>query len=846
MMGYRLVKQDLEEAIYVRKDEPRTLVFKLLNGMYVLQQTKSNQHNKLNHAGFDEVAKIIKRIMNHDEDSTTSQHKCEGCMQGQAKRVSYRNQNHFVAPKPLESLSADLCGPITPKKIHGQKYTSVFTDHASRFIFACLLKSKDETVLHLDELTSELDNQRRDSRISNIYSDGGGEYTSASFRAACTARGIKQKFTNAHTPEENHLAEKTNEYLFNKVRVYMTMSGLPAQLWGYALDHVVYVYSNTPQELLNQRTPYEVLFAKPSRLHMLKTFGCLAYMYVPKSERASKLSNPAVPCVFVGYAKDKLGYLMYNPKKRTIQTSHSVKFDETKLRNARMFLDQDFKAGRLVIPSHDSTGKLALDDEIYKARFTTDQEEAPILESTDKFDGDSAAPNTQSGKRVATRKSARTIKKPKIYEVNSVSNKIVEPQTFRDVDKSEYRRDWIEATNTEYQAMLHNSVWELVPLPADRKALKCKWVWKAKYDADGSLERFKARLCLKGYLQIAGVDFTDTYAPVLRLDSLRLLCALVATLDLETAQLDVNTAFLNGDLDEDIYMEQPERYQVEGKTHLVCKLNKSIYGLKQAPRQWNKKLNDHLASIGFKRCHKEQCIYVMVNNEDRSITYLAVYVDDIVIATSCKKALDAVRSDLTRTFEMSDKGELNFLLGMRIERDRSARTVKISQSTFVEELLVKFHMQGCDSEPTPQGLPADVRPNDNANNLPYRSLTGALQYLVTATRPDIAYAVRFLSSHNHDYNRSHWRMAKRVLKYLQGAKHLGIKYDGGASARPKAFSDADFANDKQDSKSITGSVITMGGGAITYMSKKQSLVGQSTTEVEYRCGGDCEEPNMVA
>ncbi|KAH9112159.1 hypothetical protein AeMF1_013477 [Aphanomyces euteiches] len=500
-----------------------------------------------------------------------------------------------------------------------------------------------------------------------------------------------------------------------------------------------------------------------------------------------------------------------------------------------MFLDQDFKAGRLVIPSHDSTGKLALDDEIYKARFTTDQEEAPILESTDKFDGDSAAPNTQSGKRVATRKSARTIKKPKIYEVNSVSNKIVEPQTFRDVDKSEYRRDWIEATNTEYQAMLHNSVWELVPLPADRKALKCKWVWKAKYDADGSLERFKARLCLKGYLQIAGVDFTDTYAPVLRLDSLRLLCALVATLDLETAQLDVKTAFLNGDLDEDIYMEQPERYQVEGKSHLVCKLNKSIYGLKQAPRQWNKKLNDHLASTGFKRCHKEQCIYVMVNIEARSITYLAVYVDDIVIGTSCKKALDAVRGDLTRTFEMSDKGELNFLLGMRIERDRSARTVKISQSTFVEELLVKFHMQGCDSEPTPQvqGLPADVRPNDNANNLPYRSLTGALQYLVTATRPDIAYAVRFLSSHNHDYNTSHWRMAKRVLKYLQGTKHLGIKHDGGASARPKAFSDADFANDKQDSKSITGSVITMGGGAITYMSKKQSLVGQSTTEVEY-------------
>ncbi|KAH9100219.1 hypothetical protein LEN26_016065 [Aphanomyces euteiches] len=291
---------------------------------------------------------------------------------------------------------------------------------------------------------------------------------------------------------------------------------------------------------------------------MPKTFGCLAYMYVPKSDRASKLSNPAIPCVFVGYAKEKLDYFLYNPKKCTVQTSRSVKFDKTKLRNANRFLHQDFKAGRLVIPSHDSTGKLVLDDEIYKARFTTDQEEAPILETTDKFDGDSAAPNAQSRKRVATRKSARTIKKTKIYEVNSVSNKSAEPQTFRDVDKSEYRCDWVEATNTEYQAMLHNKVWDLVPLRADRKALKCKWAWRVKYDADGSLERFKACLCLKGYLQIAGVDFTETYALVLHLHSLRLLCAPVAMLDLETAQLDVKTAFLNGDLDEYIYVEHPE------------------------------------------------------------------------------------------------------------------------------------------------------------------------------------------------------------------------------------------------------------------------------------------------
>jgi hypothetical protein len=159
----------------------------------------------------------------------------------------------------------------------------------------------------------------------------------------------------------------------------------------------------------------------------------------------------------------------------------------------------------------------------------------------------------------------------------------------------------------------------------------------------------------------------------------------------------------------------------------------------------------------------------------------------------------------------------------------------MNQAKFVNDLLVKFQMEGCDSEPTPQvqGLPAESKQTEEDINLPYRSLVGALQYLVSATRPDIAFAVRFLSSHNHDYTKAHWKMAKRVLKYLKGTLTLGLQYGGNVSATPVAYSDADFANDKEDSKSISGSIVMLGGAAITYMSKKQSLVGQSTTEVEF-------------
>ena len=184
----------------------------------------------------------------------------------------------------------------------------MYIDQASRFIWGRLLTTKDDATLHLGELADSMTSEHPDIRIRRLYTDGGGEYTSATFRAACDARGITQKFTNKESPEENHLAEKANEYVFNKIRVLLTMTGLP--LWGYCFSYVVYVYSHTPQSLLLDKTPHECLHQRASRLYMLKAFGCLCYKFIPKSERPSKLSNPAVPEVFLGYAADHLSYLV--------------------------------------------------------------------------------------------------------------------------------------------------------------------------------------------------------------------------------------------------------------------------------------------------------------------------------------------------------------------------------------------------------------------------------------------------------------------------------------------------------------------------------------------------------
>ncbi|KAH9103708.1 hypothetical protein AeMF1_020022 [Aphanomyces euteiches] len=404
-----------------------------------------------------------------------------------------------------------------------------------------------------------------------------------------------------------------------------------------------------------------------------------------------------------------------------------------------------------------------------------------------------------------------------------------------DVARSPHASEWYAAMQSEYNSMMANRVWILTSLPNGRKALKSKWVWKVKYLPSGDVERFKARLVIKGFLQIAGVDFTGTFAPVLRLESLRVFCAMIALLDLNTVQIDIKTAFLHGDLDEEIYMAQPEGFVDPDRPNDVCLLKKSLYGLKQAPRQWHKKLHEFLRSINFKQCFKDQCVYVKSNSQIGTTTYLAVYVDDIVIAGRDKTELTSTTDLIKTSFEVTNKGELEYILGIHVIRDRSLKTLRIHQEKFVIELLDRFHMAHCYPVRTPQASGAETTTDLAADkrNVPYQNLVGALQYLVSATRPDIANAVRFLASHNHDYTQTHWRMAKRVLQYLKGSASLGLTYDGTKNSHPNAFSDADFANDLQDSKSISGTVITLACAAVIFSSRKQCLVGHSTTEVQF-------------
>lgn len=298
------------------------------------------------------------------------------------------------------------------------------------------------------------------------------------------------------------------------------------------------------------------------------------------------------------------------------------------------------------------------------------------------------------------------------------------------------RKKWIEAEQEEMNSIKKNQTWTLTELPAGRQPIGCKWVYKIKFNADGKLEKYKARLVAKGYTQQYGVDYTETFAPVARFASIRALLAIGAFYDLEIDHLDVNTAFLNGDIDCEAFMIQPEGYEEPDKEHLVCKLNKSLYGLKQAGRKWYEKIHHELSSLGFNYLQTDNCIYVGTKSEN--IIIIALYVDDLLLESNSRAELNELKGKLTAIFEMKDLGEIKSILGLKIQRDRTRRTIKISQTEYIKNILKHYNMSECSQKTqTPMNsgtilMKSETGENEVDQKL-YQAIVGSVMYLMRHT-----------------------------------------------------------------------------------------------------------------
>lgn len=392
--------------------------------------------------------------------------------------------------------------------------------------------------------------------------------------------------------------------------------------------------------------------------------------------------------------------------------------------------------------------------------------------------------------------------------------------------------EWRKAVQEELMALQKNGTWELTVLPEGKKTVGCKWVFVIKHKADGSVERYKARLVAKGFTQSYGIDYEETFAPVAKLNTVRVLLSIAVNLDWQLHQMDVKNAFLNGDLLEEVYMDSPPGLEAEFGNK-VCRLRKSLYGLKQSPRAWFEKFTRSVKEFGYHQCQTDHTLFVN-HGENGSITILIVYVDDIIITGNSIDEIQKLKGFLGKQFEIKDLGNLRYFLGMEVAR--SKKGICVNQCKYVIDLLKETGMTDCKPAETPMdsttklGLLEGSPPVDKGR---YQRLVGKLIYL-SHTRPDISFAVSMVSQFMHNPNEEHMGAVQRILRYLKMTPGQGIWFRKNECRDVSIYTDADWAGSILDRRSTSGYCSFVWGNLVTWRSKKQSVVSRSSAEAEFR------------
>ena len=614
-------------------------------------------HERLGHVNYKSIQRLMN--MNMIPKYKLSKDKCEVCVQAKlTKRPSPQVER---TTEPLGLIHTDLCDLKYVQTRGGKKYFVTFIDDSTKYCYVYLLRSKDEALDKFKEYKLEVENQLS-KKIKIIRSDRGGEYNEP-FNVFCREHGIVHQTTAPYSPESNGVAERKNRTLKEMMNALLGESGLAQNMWGEALLTSNYILNKIPNKVTG-KTPYELWKGNVPSYKYLKVWGCLAKVAVPPPKKVT-IGPKTVDCIFIGYAHNSSAYrfLVY---KSDIPDIHVNTVMES--RNASFFEN--------VFPCKDKE----------HPKRTREQSEANTSGKTPEEDNDEP------------RRSKRA-RKEKSFGDEFVTTFLLEnePRTFKEAMSTPDAPSWKEAVKSEIDSIMQNHIWELVDLPQGCKALGCKWIFKRKLKTDGSIEKHKARLVVQGFRQKEGLDFFDTYSPVTRITSIRMLIAIAALRNLEIHQMDVKTAFLNGDLEEEIYMKQPEGYIVPGQENKVCRLVKSLYGLKQAPKQWHEKFDHVMMTNGFSINECDKCIYI--KDTSNGYVLLCLYVDDMLIIGSNADIIKHTKQMLCKQFDMKDLGLADVILGIKITRHSEG--IILSQAHYAEKILDRFKNYSSGTAKTP-------------------------------------------------------------------------------------------------------------------------------------------------
>ena len=781
---------------------------------------------------------------------------CEGCMLGRQARESFPTSSSKEV-EPLALVHTDLCGPMKVPSLGGAKYFMILTDDATGYKQVYFLKSKDQALAKFKEYKASVESLT-DHKIKRLRSDRGKEFVNKAFCAFMDQHGIARSRSAPYTPQQNGVAERANRTIMEAARSMLHGKGLPSHLWAEAVAAAVFVRNIAPVKFLDNMTPAEAFLGKKPNASYLRAFGCKAYVHIPDAKR-TKLDPKSHVCVFTGYDMESKAYRFYDPAKNTIVISRDVAFDEggVSLQPLPTQVDDPFP---LLAPIQKLSEGFA--------DMTTSMQ-ASAAPGTEVSAGQNGTPHREEGGVPSETPSAEegehsdwitegprgvrplssffggpaTQQAREQAAVAYADSSIIErafvaiddtPTTYHEAVSGPRAKEWAGAAADELASIQKHGTWELVELPPGRRAVGSKWIFTIKRDAAGNVKRYKARLVAKGYAQVEGLDYTETFAPVAKFTSIRVLLTLAAAHDWEVHHMDVKTAFLNGDLEEEVYMDQPEGCEEVGKEDLVCRLKKSLYGLKQAPRAWNIKLHEELSKLGFIRLEADHSVYARTSTKGQS--YLLIYVDDMLIVASCHKVVKEMKEDLSKVFTMTDLGEASYFLGLEFSRDRGAKRIFLHQGGYIAKMLEKYGMADCRPVRTP--FPSGFKlPPGEEGAYPlqaYQSAVGSLMYLMVGTRPDLAFAVGAVSQFLVCPTKTHWEAVKHIFRYVSATAQLKLAL-GQSKGEPTVvgYSDADWAANDINRRSISGYAFKLGEGAISWASKKQTSVALSSTEAEY-------------
>lgn len=793
-------------------------------------------HQRLGHASRSTLHKIdhIKPLL------TDAAEVCVTCPLSKFTKLPYPvSESH--ANNAFDLIHVDTWGPYRVSTRSKYKYFLTIVDDYSRMIWLFLMVAKSDFMKTIESFCNFVITQF-DKNVRILRTDNAPEFGDSLCRQFYHERGIVHQTSCVYRPQQNARVERRHRQILEIARAVRFQAGLELQYWGDCVMTAAHIMNRLPCSAIAFKTPFEMLFNKPTPYDHLRVFGCLAF--VANDAVTDKFDARGLPCVFLGYPPFKKGYKFMNLQTKGEVVSRDAVFYEEIFPLNSTSAKPYMSPLPITLPYATPT---PVDDDIFVQPNDTP---VPPANQTDVLRRSTrvSKPPTWLSSYAHCASTALVVSvadHPVSFAFNCFLTSLTTTADPLFFSQAVLHEHWIAAMNIELDALERNDTWDVVELPPGKKAIGSKWLYKTKYKPDGAVERYKSRLVILGCRQTYGEDFTETFAPVCKMTTVRALLAVAAMHNWIAIQMDVTNAFLHGNLDEEIYMKMPQGYsgigsriaastnQLSGpRSQLVCKLKKSLYGLRQSPRLWFDKLSLTLLSLGYEQSKADYSLFV--SQDGSSSTLVLVYVDDLLISGNNQSSVDQLKVMLSQSFHMKDLGPVSYFLGLEIER--SAAGFFLSQRKYVIDLLTEFHMLKC----SPLKLPIDTHVKllaDSGDVLPnpqsYQRLLGKLIYL-TVTRPDITFAVHTLTQFMHKPTTTHMQAAKRVLRYLNGTASQGILLASNSAAEITAFCDSDWGSCPNSRRSTTGYCLLLGESPVSWKSKKQTVVARSTAEAEYR------------